>query len=105
MANGSANHIHEDCGDSPSVEESEGYRTYMEQLHYLAGGGEPVEEFVVEYTTTHRVKVKCARSTLGDEIANIPIPESEDGGSYVSDTFEVKSVTTSDGAEIPIEDV
>jgi hypothetical protein len=97
--------FHEDFGDEPSVEEREGYQQMQEQLHYLAGGGEPVEEFVVEYTTTHRVKVSSARSTLGDAIANIPIPENEDGGKYVPDTFEVTSVARDDGTEIPIEDV
>jgi len=57
------------------------------------------EEFTVEFECVFRTKVRCKREDLDDTVSDINIPEGENV-EYVSDTFEVVSVSDKDGKDV-----
>ncbi len=59
------------------------------------------QEYTVEFQVTMRAKVKCKPEDLSDAVSDINIPESEEA-EYVSDTFEVLSVTDKDGKDVEV---
>lgn len=61
-------------------------------------------KFKIRYEAWFEVEVECEPEDVQDAAVNIPIPESEDGGSYISDTFNVLDIKSEDG-EVVYQDI